>query len=107
MEQFGDRSTAEKAAAGWGGGRYALLKQGDHAAVALSTTWDTARDAREYFQAYGDALRTRFGQSGQVRVAEPDRLLAMPPLAAPKPAEKDPAPAEGPGATSGPSGPAA
>jgi hypothetical protein len=42
----GARDAAE-AAAGWGGGRYALWQRGGAHALALSWRWDTPRDARQ------------------------------------------------------------
>ena len=39
---------AERAAAGWGGGRYVLWQRGEEAALALRWRWDTARDAAEF-----------------------------------------------------------
>ena len=38
---------AERAAAGWGGGRYDLWRRGSELALALAWTWDTPRDAAE------------------------------------------------------------
>lgn len=73
VQQFTDRSTAERAAAGWGGGRYALLQDGERAAVVFRTTWDSAQDAREFFDAYRRALRSRFGARGQVLADASDR----------------------------------
>jgi hypothetical protein len=39
---------AERAAAGWGGGRYALWRRGGESALALAWRWDGARDAAEF-----------------------------------------------------------
>jgi hypothetical protein len=44
----GDDVPADAAAAGWGGGRYELWKDGDGAVVLLHWVWDTPRDAREF-----------------------------------------------------------
>jgi hypothetical protein len=38
---------ADDAAAGWGGGRYALWQRGGNHALVLSWRWDTRRDARQ------------------------------------------------------------
>lgn len=45
---------SERAAAGWGGDQFALYEGvgPNEAFVAQSTTWDTAADAREFFDAY-------------------------------------------------------
>ena len=42
---------AERAAAGWGGGRYVLWQRGDDAALVLRWRWDTPRDAAEFVAA--------------------------------------------------------
>jgi hypothetical protein len=43
-----DTSEAERAAAGWGGGWYALYENGDQALLLLDTRWDNEREADEY-----------------------------------------------------------
>ena len=49
----GDKAHA--AAQGWGGDRYALLKDNqDRLAIAVRFSWDTVPDAIEFFQAYLD-----------------------------------------------------
>jgi hypothetical protein len=73
IQQSTDRSTAERAAAGWGGGRYAMLQDGERAAVVFRTAWDSPQDAREFFDAYRRALRSRFGARGRTLIDEPDR----------------------------------
>ena len=42
---------AERAAAGWGGGRYALWRRGSRRVLALAWRWDTPRDAAEFASA--------------------------------------------------------
>ena len=42
---------ASRAGAGWGGGRYALWRRGEDAAMALRWRWDTPRDAAEFVAA--------------------------------------------------------
>ncbi len=61
LEQYLDHSIAEQAADGWAGDRYQLLRRDADGAVvfAMSTTWDTARDAREFFVAYQQAVAAR------------------------------------------------
>ncbi len=63
MEQFGDRSTAARAAAGWGGDRWSLLERDGRQAVVLKARWDTENDAREFFDTFGLALKSRFSVS--------------------------------------------
>jgi hypothetical protein len=45
------RPLAATAAAGWGGGGYALWRRGDRYGVTLRWTWDSARDATEFARA--------------------------------------------------------
>jgi hypothetical protein len=54
---------AEKAAAGWGGDRYAVLAgpASGSAAWLLLTRWDTVRDAHEFFGAFRTYGEGRFG----------------------------------------------
>ena len=59
LDEFLNNATQSKrAAAGWGGDRFALYENGrtDKVFVAQITSWDSALDAREFFDAY--ALRT-------------------------------------------------
>jgi len=41
-------TTSPKAAAGWGGDRYALLARGDERALVMRWRWDSARDVAEF-----------------------------------------------------------
>ena len=54
---------SKRAAAGWGGDRYALFlgPQKTDAVVALKTVWDTEPDAREFFEAYVKRTTKRYG----------------------------------------------
>jgi hypothetical protein len=54
---------SKRAAAGWGGDRYALFvgqKKAD-VVVALKSVWDTEADAREFFDAYVRRTSKRYG----------------------------------------------
>jgi hypothetical protein len=55
-------STAERAAAGWGGDRYAVYEwqTSDRVLMAQATVWDTEADAREFFDAYGKRTEQRY-----------------------------------------------
>lgn len=80
VEQYVDRPTAEKAAAGWGGDRYALLEDaGGRSAVVVKTVWDNRPDAGEFFQAYSTALRNRFGPQGRLTSQEAARQVLIAP----------------------------
>lgn len=76
VEQFTDSALAERAAAGWGGDRYALLQSDDgRAAVVVKTVWDTPLDAQEFFDAYQLALRNRYGAATRSVLGGSDRLV--------------------------------
>jgi hypothetical protein len=64
IEQFTDRNTGNRAAAGWGGDRYRLVERGDgQLGLILQTAWDTQNDADEFATALSQGLRKRFGVS--------------------------------------------
>ena len=46
-----DDDAATSAAAGWGGATYRAWSDGEHAAVVMSTVWDTPKDAQEFSSA--------------------------------------------------------
>lgn len=56
------RDESKKAAAGWGGDRYALYEdaRGGGVMLAQTTVWDTADDAREFFDAYAKRTKLRY-----------------------------------------------
>jgi hypothetical protein len=61
FQHLGDQNEAVRAAAGWGGDRYMVLKaQGGDGLVWL-TAWDTAVDAAEFASALQDVIAKRFG----------------------------------------------
>jgi hypothetical protein len=62
IEQFTDRQTANRAAAGWGGDRYRLIERQDgQLGFILQTAWDTTVDADEFATALAQGLKKRFG----------------------------------------------
>ncbi|HXG92363.1 MAG TPA: hypothetical protein VNN73_08340 [Blastocatellia bacterium] len=78
LAEFIPKQSARTAAAGWGGDRYALYENKETSAliVAQYTTWDTANDAREFFDAYANRTEKRYGaarakdSTAQLRVYE-------------------------------------
>ena len=72
---------ADDAAAGWGGGRYALWSRGARHALVLSWRWDTPRDARQAVAALTDLphLRgpPRAGRAGRGGRRDRARLRAF------------------------------
>jgi hypothetical protein len=62
MSEFIPKRAARVAATGWGGDRYALYENKANGAAALVeyTTWDSARDAKEFFDAYSERTEKRY-----------------------------------------------
>ncbi len=63
LDEFLNNSTESKrAAAGWGGDRFVIYETGksDETFVAQLTSWDTAVDAREFFDAYASRTLKRY-----------------------------------------------
>lgn len=57
------RELSQRAAAGWGGDRFALFTgpRAGEALVAQKTVWDTETDAEEFFDAYARRTTARYG----------------------------------------------
>ncbi|HST22800.1 MAG TPA: hypothetical protein VLR90_16875 [Blastocatellia bacterium] len=66
LGEFIPRSAARTAATGWGGDRYAFYenKAAGESALIQYTTWDTAKDAKEFFDAYSLRSEKRYKVSG-------------------------------------------
>ncbi|HEX8293612.1 MAG TPA: hypothetical protein VF570_17750 [Pyrinomonadaceae bacterium] len=75
-EHLQSADVSRRAAAGWGGDRYALFvgPRKTDAVVALKTAWDTEADAREFFDAYARRTTKRYGVE-PAEVARADRQL--------------------------------
>ncbi|HEV3470585.1 MAG TPA: hypothetical protein VG148_14780 [Pyrinomonadaceae bacterium] len=74
------KADSQRAAAGWGGDRYALFtgpRAGD-TVVALKTVWDTEADAREFFEAYARRTTKRYGVEPAAPEAAGRRAWATP-----------------------------
>jgi hypothetical protein len=84
LAEFIGRRHARTAAEGWGGDRYALYENGQGGSLLLSqfTTWDTQRDAKEFFDYYSQRTEKRYkvgraaDQNAQPRVYETHEGLA-------------------------------
>lgn len=63
-DQFLPETDARDAAAGWDGGRYEAFDSSKGTLVAMSTVWDSAGEARQAAEAFGDWMRPRFGSRG-------------------------------------------
>ena len=69
---------AVKAAAGWGGDRYLLYEDTKNGATMLAqfTTWDTATDAVEFFDAYSERTEKRYKVNRSADATEKLRIYA-------------------------------
>jgi hypothetical protein len=79
LDQFLKAPTeSHRAAAGWAGDRYAVYESSSGKAIFISVTaWDTAGDAREFFDAYRKRVELRYPGSRAAQLFEaPDRPMA-------------------------------
>ncbi len=75
LSQFIDKNKARRAAAGWGGDRYALLENNRGGLVlAQYTTWDSAEDAKEFFDSYSERTEKRYGINSPADPAASPRI---------------------------------
>lgn len=65
FEQLQDQEVASRAAIGWGGDRYAVVRTPRGNGLAWASVWDTPVDAAEFVDALGRAIQLRY------RVAAP------------------------------------
>lgn len=65
LREFIDKNEARTAAEGWGGDRYALYENGKTGKLLLAqlSSWDTAKDAEEFYQAYAERTAARYPQA--------------------------------------------
>jgi hypothetical protein len=75
LTEYTDSNRASRAAAGWGGDRWALLEKDGRQALVLSTVWDTSTDAREFFDTEGLALKSRFSGATQDEASDARQAL--------------------------------
>jgi hypothetical protein len=61
LEQLTDRPRAVRAASGWSGDRFALLEKEGRQALVIKSVWAGENEARSFFDAFGLAMRNRFG----------------------------------------------
>jgi hypothetical protein len=74
LGEFISKRTARDAATGWGGDRYGFYENKATGASMLIqyTAWDSANDAKEFFDAYSERNEKRYKVSGPVdRAAQP------------------------------------
>ncbi len=64
FRENGEANVAERAAAGWGGDRYAVFKRKDSDAMLLlwRTTWDSPSEAAEFAETYKRVLTVKYAE---------------------------------------------
>jgi hypothetical protein len=75
IQQFVNRELGDRAAAGWAGDSFALLGKDNDVAVVASARWDAPAEAQEWYDAYSQAMRSRYGSGLQVVEQRPNRIL--------------------------------
>jgi hypothetical protein len=67
-------AAAATAAAGWGGDRVALVRNGDKSGVVIDTRWDSPADAAEFAAAAQTALAAVGGSHAMIAIEGTDRV---------------------------------
>ena len=69
-EFLNNASESKRAAAGWGGDRFALYETTEPGKtfIAQLTTWDTPLDAKEFFDAYAKRTPKRYAEAAELKV---------------------------------------
>jgi hypothetical protein len=75
LKQFVPEASARRASEGWGGDRVELFQLADGTwALVLTSVWDSAADAREFFEAYRDLTTRKYPggtETGNLEGPEP------------------------------------
>ena len=66
-EYLNDAVESKQAAAGWAGDRFALYEKPGEVFIAQLTSWDTASDAKEFFDAYAKRTAKRYEDAKEVK----------------------------------------
>jgi hypothetical protein len=78
LDQFlNDPAASHRAAAGWGGDRFAVYERAGDAIVIQMTVWDTETDAREFADAYEKRTAIRYPQDRPAGVMIERRALRV------------------------------
>ena len=72
-----DDATARAATAGWDGDIYRAYVKGERVMVVLATTWDDAREAREYYAAHSRGLKQKGYQGAEFGTEGAGRRFAF------------------------------
>jgi hypothetical protein len=76
FQQLQDQVVASRAAIGWGGDRYAVVKTPRGNALVWATVWDTPVDAAEFVDAFGQAIQRRYAINAPTIGAAESRTYA-------------------------------
>jgi hypothetical protein len=76
LAEYISKRTARAAAEGWGGDRYVLYENKSTGALVLIqfTTWDTEKDAQEFFDAYVARTEKRYKLGKQSELSSQPRV---------------------------------
>jgi len=80
LEEFTTSQRASVASQGWDGDRFTVWRRGtaqdkETWLIALVTTWDTERDAREFFEAYSHLITNKYRDEKALQGGGPNRRL--------------------------------
>jgi hypothetical protein len=64
FEHLQDQELASRAAIGWGGDRYVVMRTPNGNGIAWVSVWDSAVDAAEFVDAFGQATQKRYRVAG-------------------------------------------
>jgi hypothetical protein len=80
LAQFINKMSARAAADGWSGDRYARYENPatGNSILAQYTTWETSKDAREFFDAYAERSESRYSAQRSEK-SQPDNCLIATP----------------------------
>jgi hypothetical protein len=76
LSEFVDKRKAKTAAEGWGGDKYATYenKATNDLLIAQFTSWDSVKDAEDFFIAYGERTEKRYTAKGSTNGTPNSRL---------------------------------
>jgi hypothetical protein len=78
LEQYGERTEADRIAAAWSGDRWLLLEKDGRSALVLRSTWESEAAASSFFSAYKRGLRARFSAARTEEDTDVRQALSTP-----------------------------
>jgi hypothetical protein len=70
-----DQARAARSSSGWGGDRFSLVEHDGQQAVVIKTMWDSASDARNFFDGMGVGMKARFAGAREEEVTASRQAL--------------------------------